>query len=99
MEQDKKDKMPKRFASNVDIMTEDGKHIKTIIEVNKPYTINGWKIYQYGYDQAMGPMSRYSVFEWVRDPWLPFVYGGIGLLSLGAIGMFVMPVRKKEEIV
>lgn len=99
MEQDKKDKMPKRFASDVDIMTEDGKHIKTIIEVNKPYSINGWKIYQYGYDQAMGPMSRYSVFEWVRDPWLPFVYIGVGLLGLGAIGMFVMPVRKKEGIV
>lgn len=37
---------PRRFASLVDIYTQDGKNIHTEIEVNKPFTINGWKIYQ-----------------------------------------------------
>lgn len=97
MEQYKEDKMPKRFASEVEIMTQDGKHIETTIEVNKPYTVNGWKIYQYGYDQAMGPMSQYSVFELVSDPWLPAVYVGIGFLFIGAVGMFVAPGSRRKE--
>ncbi len=96
MEQYKEDKMPKRFASEVEIMTQDGKHIQATIDVNKPYSVNGWKIYQYGYDQAMGPMSQYSVFELVRDPWLTPVYAGFGLLCMGAIGMLVGAKSRKE---
>jgi hypothetical protein len=96
MEQYKEDKMPKRFASEVEIMTKSGQHVLTTIEVNKPFTIEGWKIYQYGYDQAMGPMSRFSVFELVSDPWLPAVYVGFGLLCIGAVGLFFTPKRRKE---
>ncbi len=96
MEQYKEDKMPKRFASVVEIMTQDGKHIQATIDVNKPYTVNGWKIYQYGYDQAMGPMSQYSVFELVRDPWILPVYVGFGLLCIGALGMLAGPKARKE---
>lgn len=78
---------PKRYFSLVNIYTKDGKNIQTSIEVNHPYSVNGWKIYQYSYNEQMGKWSTLSVFELVRDPWLPVVYFGIFLLALGAIGM------------
>lgn len=78
---------PKRYASLVDVYTEDGKNLQTTIEVNHPLTINGWKIYQLSYNEEMGKWSTLSVFELVKDPWLPAVYIGILLLALGAIGM------------
>lgn len=97
MEEYTSDRSPKRFASDVEIMTQEGQHIKTTIEVNKPVVAGGWKIYQYGYDTAMGAQSRYSVFELVRDPWLPIVYAGIAMLALGALlTLFFTSTKRKE---
>ena len=87
---------PKRYASSVHIFTESQKNVKTTIEVNKPYTIDGWKIYQYSYNEQQGRWSDYSVFELVTDPWLPAVYVGIGLIFIGAVGMFITAQRRKE---
>lgn len=88
---------PKRYASLVDVYTEDGKNLQTTIEVNHPLTINGWKIYQLSYNEEMGKWSTLSVLEFVRDPWLPVVYIGILLLALGAIGL-LFDTRKKTNI-
>ena len=88
---------PKRYASNVNIYTQDGKNELTDIEVNKPYSINGWKIYQLSYNEQMGKWSNISVFELVRDPWLYAVYLGIYLLIIGAVGMFLTASKKKEK--
>ena len=44
------DGSPKRFASEIQILTKSGKNIETTIDVNKPAEVEGWKIYQYGYD-------------------------------------------------
>ncbi len=85
---------PKRFSSVIDVYTKDGKSLRAEIEVNHPFTVNGWKIYQYSYNQQMGKWSTLSVFELVRDPWLPVVYLGILLLALGAIGMLFGKPRK-----
>lgn len=79
---------PQRFASKIQILSQEGDNIETIIEVNKPYSLMGWKIYQYSYNEQMGRWSNYSVFELVTDPWLPIIYIGIGMLLLGALGMF-----------
>lgn len=79
---------PQRFASAVDVYTKDGKRIDAEIEVNHPLNVNGWKVYQLSYDERMGKWSTLSVFELVRDPWLPAVYTGILLIALGAGGMF-----------
>ena len=65
---------PRRFASLVDIYTQSGKNVRTEIEVNKPFTIEGWKIYQLSYNEQMGKWSNLSVFELVTDPWLPSDY-------------------------
>lgn len=91
------DREPRRFSSDVTIYTQSGKELKAEIEVNKPYEVDGWKIYQLSYDEMKGKWSDISVFELVTDPWLPFVYIGIGMLILGAIGMFVTTQKQKEE--
>ena len=66
------------------------------VEVNKPLSFTGWKIYQLSYDESKGKWSTYSVFELVRDPWLPLVYIGIWMMIAGAIGLFVFAPTKNE---
>ena len=88
---------PRRYASLVDIYTMDGQTIQTEIEVNKPFSVSGWKIYQLSYNEQMGKWSNVSVFELVTDPWLPIVYAGIFMLLIGAVGMFLTAGRKKRE--
>ena len=81
--------MPKRFASDISVHTEDGKILRGTVEVNKPLKVNGWKIYQYGYDTMLGSESPYSVFLLVKDPWLPAVYAGIFLMLAGALALLL----------
>lgn len=88
---------PRRYASLVDVYTKDGKAEQTEIEVNKPFAINGWKIYQLSFNEQMGKWSEYSVFELVADPWQSVVYSGIFLLLAGAIGMFLTASTSKRK--
>lgn len=90
------DGSPKRFASEIQILTQSGKNVHTTVDVNKPIEIDGWKIYQYGYDTQMGAMSTTSILELVHDPWLPAVYTGIYLMIFGAVVMFVLGGRRKR---
>ena len=60
-----------------------------MIEVNKPFSVNGWQIYQFSYDERFGKNNTVSIFELVTDPWLPYVYIGIGMMLLGALLMFL----------
>lgn len=83
------DGKPKRFASEIQILTKSGKNIETIVDVNKPYEVDGWKIYQYGYDTQMGAQSKISILELVSDPWLPLVYTGIFMLLAGVVMLVV----------
>ena len=86
------DGKPKRFASDIQILTKTGKNIQTTVEVNKPVEVDGWKIYQYGYDTQMGAMSQTSILELVRDPWLPLVYTGIYLMLAGAVCFILLSI-------
>ena len=81
------DGSPKRFASEIHILTKTGKKIETTVDVNKPYEVDGWKIYQYGYDTQMGVQSQISILELVSDPWLPWVYAGFYMMLAGAAFM------------
>ncbi len=89
------DGSPKRFASEIQILTKSGKNIETTVDVNKPCEADGWIIYQYGYDTQMGAESQISIFELVSDPWLPIVYTGIYMMLAGAVCMFVIGGRKR----
>ena len=88
---------PKRFASDIQIMTKERKNFPATVEVNKPVEFDGWKIYQYGYDTQMGAMSNTSIFELVSDPWLPLVYTGIYMMLAGAVCLFVFGNRKSKD--
>jgi len=90
---------PQRYVSVVDIYTPKGDRITDTIMVNRPCRVDGWKIYRYSYDRAKGKWSDCSVFEIIRDPWLPAVYAGILMLIAGAVCMFVQfGTKKREEI-
>ena len=82
---------PLRYASAVNVYTQAGTNLTDTITVNRPLTVEKWKIYQLDYDREMGRWSETSVFELVTDPWLYVVYAGIGLLLLGAVLMFMIP--------
>lgn len=81
------------FMSDVTVHTKSGISRHDTIRVNKPLSIRGWKIYQYSYDETRGGESDISVFELVRDPWLPYVYLGIFMMLAGAVLTFL---RKKN---
>jgi cytochrome c biogenesis protein ResB len=91
------DGSPRRFASDIQILTQSGKNIRTTVEVNKPVEVDGWKIYQYGYDTQMGAMSQTSILELVSDPWLPLVYTGIYMMLAGAVGLFLFGGKKRNR--
>lgn len=85
---------PKRFASDISVYTQDGKNIRGIVDVNKPIMVNGWKIYQYGYDSKAGEASEYSQFLMVKDQWIFWVYLGIYMMLAGAICLMVFMAPK-----
>ena len=78
----------KKFSSDVSILSPDGSRLETTLEVNKPFSYQGYKLYQLSYNEKMGKWSNLSTIELVRDPWLPTVYIGIFMMIVGAIYMF-----------
>ncbi|MDR1707500.1 MAG: cytochrome c biogenesis protein ResB [Prevotella sp.] len=76
---------PKRFMSDITVITEHEDDVNAQVEVNKPLKIGDWMIYQYGYNTQAGKASTYSSFELVYDPWLWPVYIGIILFALGSV--------------
>lgn len=80
---------PLRYASGVNVYSQDGRSEQAHIEVNKPYTFGKWKIYQLDFNHEQGKWSSLSVFELVADPWLPGAYTGIGLLMVGSLLTFI----------
>ena len=87
----------RRYTSHVQVFTEDGKSKTAVIEVNKPLRIASWIIYQLSYDESKGKYSETSVFELVRDPWLPIVYAGIIMLLIGSFYLFIVGPKKKKS--
>ena len=86
---------PRKFSSQLNILTQSGKNMTTTIEVNKPFHLDGWSVYQLDYNTKMGRWSDLSVLQLVRDPWLPVVYLGIFLMMAGAGFLFVFGKPKK----
>lgn len=91
------DREPRRFASEVTVYTQSGEQAKATVEVNRPFEIDGWKIYQLSYEESKGRWSDISVFELVRDPWLPVVYTGIWMMIAGAVCMFALSHKNKRK--
>ena len=68
---------PKQYTSTLTIGKE-----RMQTKVNDPCSYGGYVIYQEDYDHEYG---QYSVLGLVRDPWLPIVYIGIGMLAIGSV--------------
>ncbi len=78
----------RRYMSLARLYTRSGDNRVIDIEVNHPYSAEGWKLYQFSYDDRFGKWSPISIIEAVRDPWLPVVYTGFIMLLLGAVYLF-----------
>ncbi len=88
----------KRYVSVVDITENDQLTRKNAeISVNQPLKIGQWKMYQYSYSDQLGRWSQMSVFELIRDPWLPAVYTGIFMVLLGTLYL-LWTGRKIEKV-
>ncbi len=85
---------PEYFTSDIKVYTKSGKTKEAKIEVNSPLRIDGWDIYQYGYDNAAGPFSSYSSFELVYDKWINLIFFGIILIMFGSIYMIFTGKKK-----
>ena len=72
-------KSPKQYRSTLEI---DGKEFTT--QVNSPCRYHGYLLLQADYDHIEG---KYSVLRVVKDPWLPVVFIGMALLTIGALLM------------
>lgn len=73
------------YRSRVLLYTPEHDAKEVVIEVNKPHSVGGWKLYQYSYDDRFGRWSPTSIIEVIRDPWLPVVYTGIFMMLAGAV--------------
>jgi cytochrome c biogenesis protein ResB len=62
--------------------------------VNKPLSFLGWKIYQSAYEMSANRTKYMSVFDVVRDPWLPVVYAGAILMLIGTCHLFWNGVKR-----
>jgi len=87
----------RKYSSDIEFITREGKTGRFLLEVNKPEKINGWKIYQVSYQAKTGKWSPESTIELVRDPWLPVVYTGIFLLMAGALYLFWIGKDRKKS--
>ena len=87
---------PKSFRSAVTIQDGQGHEIMANLEVNKPISFMGWKLYQMGYDEKAGRWSKLSLVEVIRDPWLPAVYLGFFMIMAGNILFFWNGIKRTE---
>lgn len=79
---------PRKFSSKIKVFTIDKDEYSTVLEVNKPFEVMGWKLYQLSYDERFGKYSTTSTIELVKDPWLPVVYLGVFMMIAGAVYLF-----------
>ncbi len=85
----------KHFISNLRIL-DNGKTVaEKSIKVNDPLEYNGYVIYQSSYDPEAG---NYSGLQIVKDPGIPIVYTGFGILCFGVVFIFyIKPFLKKKQ--
>ena len=85
---------PKKFTA---VVREEGGtgSLDHYIEMNRPASVGGWQIYLDSYKPGMDFTT--VQFRLVRDPLLPVVYAGFGLIILGAFWMLWVPLRKDRR--
>ena len=87
---------PKEFRSELIVHTRNGAEKQIFLTVNHPVKIEGWDIYQTGYDTTMGKFSKISVLTMVYDPWIKIVYLGIAMMLAGAFALVIFGTGRKQ---
>ncbi|HEY7724769.1 MAG TPA: cytochrome c biogenesis protein ResB [Anaeromyxobacteraceae bacterium] len=82
----------KAYVSQV-TTSRDGARQQARIAVNDPLSVGGWTFYQVNYDPKD---PSYSGLEAVRDPGVPWVFLGFGLITAGVAYMFYVETRLKR---
>jgi hypothetical protein len=80
-----KERRPRQYRSEIICSWADGRQQHACVAVNQPVSVGGWQLYQSGYDEIAENGARRSLFEVVRDPWLPGVYAGIFMIFLSTL--------------
>ncbi|MBI3096727.1 MAG: cytochrome c biogenesis protein ResB [Planctomycetes bacterium] len=84
-----------QFQSDVTILDAAGKPVlDERIVVNSPLRYGGFTFYQSGYDEEAG---RYTVLQVSRDPGVPLVYAGFGLLAIGLLWKYLIEKPRQAE--
>jgi hypothetical protein len=78
----------KEFSSMIEVTQNNGKSETVKLIVNDPIHVGAWNLYQTSYDEEKGKWSTLSVIEAIRDPWIVFIYIGIGMVLAGAVYLF-----------
>jgi hypothetical protein len=91
------DPQAKLFRSDVTLAIENQPTRSVSIEVNKAYDVLGWKIYQSSWELTADKKKYISIFDVIRDPWLPVVYVGAFLMLLGTCHLFWNGIKKSQE--
>jgi hypothetical protein len=81
---------PRRFISRIKVFTKEGVEKEGTVLVNRPMKAGYWQVYQHGYDNDAGNLSRWSSFLLVKDPVLYPALIGFILLFVGTMGMAVL---------
>ena len=85
----------KAYKSFATIKKSNGSTEKAVIEVNRPLELEGFSLYQSGYDTAY---HSYSQFQVVSDPGLYIVYAGFLLVVAGVVFvLYLKPFLKKRD--
>ena len=81
------------FTSRVRLM-DGGTSTEAVVRVNPPIRYRGFRIYQLGYNPDD---PAWSALLLVKDPGIPIVYTGFGLLLAGLITtLYLAPVRARR---
>ncbi len=79
----------KKYISYIDLASPKCGNLKNVkILVNFPVKYCGYNIYQQSFQITPHNNQKISILELVKDPWLPVIYVGLIMLTIGAILLF-----------
>ncbi len=89
------DNMPEQISACITADRKSGARDIFSVKVNHPIRIDGWDVYLSDYSEPASGFTT-ATFRLIRDPWLPAVYAGIAMMSIGALlTLFLRTDRKK----
>lgn len=93
------DNMPEHISAYITVDRKSGAEDRFTVKVNHPIRIDGWDIYLSDYSESETDRLNTAVFRLISDPWLPAVYAGITMMTIGALlTLLIRPDLKKLTI-